>query len=304
LRKTMIDSPLMLYVPGLLPKPEAAVHRRALLRCLLAGLEREDAAVAAEVSADRGCFDLVAWTYDFYGEHRDFAIDAEAVDALIENGGADAADRAEATSWHRNLLRRVFMLADRLPVLIPHVATRRMEMHLRDLRRYLQNRNGIGEHTRHMLMMPLRAAVEAGRPILLIGHSMGSVIAWDSLWHMTHVTHERARIDRLLTMGSPLGQRFLQRRIAGSRERGAAKYPGNIGRWINIAAAGDLTALDPTLADDFAEMVELGAVASIEDVRIYNGFRLNGELNPHAEYGYLASGETARIIAAWWRSQR
>jgi hypothetical protein len=300
----MIDSPLMLYVPGLLPKPEAAIHRRALLRCLLAGLEREDAAVAAEVAAQRGCFDLVAWTYDFYGEYRDFAIDADAVDALIERGGAGAEDRTEATSWRRTLLRRIFMLADRLPVLIPHVATKRMELHLRDLRRYLTNRNGIGDHTRQMLMMPLRAAAEAGRPILLIGHSMGSVIAWDSLWRMTHVSRDRARIDCLVTMGSPLGQRFVQRRIAGSRERGVARYPGNIGSWINIAAVGDLTALDPTLADDFAEMVELGLVHSIEDVGIYNAFRLNGVLNPHAEYGYLAGGEMARIIASWWRSRR
>ena len=37
----------MLYVPGLLPKPEASVHRQALLRCLLSGLERVDATVAA-----------------------------------------------------------------------------------------------------------------------------------------------------------------------------------------------------------------------------------------------------------------
>ena len=300
----MIDSPLMLYVPGLLPKPEAGIHRQALLRCLLAGLEREDAAVAAEVAADRSCFDLVAWTYDFYGVYRDFAIDADAVDALLERGGADAVDRAEATSWRRNLLRRIFLLADRLPVLIPHVATKRMELHLRDLRRYLMNHNGIGDHARQMLMMPLRAAAEAGRPVLLIGHSMGSVIAWDSLWHMTHVTRERARIECLLTMGSPLGQRFVQQRIAGRRERGPAKYPGNIGNWINVAAAGDLTALDPTLADDFAEMVELGLIRSIEDVGIYNAFRLDGELNPHAEYGYLANGKTARIIASWWRSPR
>ena len=300
----MIDSPLMLYVPGLLPKPEASVHRQALLRCLLSGLERVDATVAAEVAAERSCFDLVAWNYDFYGEYRDFGIDADAVDALIAKGGADAADRAEATSWRRRAVRRVFMTADLLPVLIRHVASKRMELHLRDLRRYLRNHNGIGEHARHMLMMPLRAAFEAGRPILLIGHSMGSVIAWDSLWHMTHVTHERVRIGRLLTMGSPLGQRFVQKRIAGCRERGVGRYPGNVRSWTNVSAAGDLTALDPTLADDFSEMAKLGLVESIDDVAIYNGFRLNDELNPHAEYGYLAAGETARIIATWWRSRR
>ena len=40
--------PLVLYVPGLLPKPEAGVHRKALRRCLLEGLRRHDAEVARE----------------------------------------------------------------------------------------------------------------------------------------------------------------------------------------------------------------------------------------------------------------
>ena len=35
-----VAHPIVLYVPGLLPKPESGVHRDALLRCLLAGLER------------------------------------------------------------------------------------------------------------------------------------------------------------------------------------------------------------------------------------------------------------------------
>ena len=38
--------PLILYIPGLLPKPVPAVHRDALLRCLLAGVRRVDESVA------------------------------------------------------------------------------------------------------------------------------------------------------------------------------------------------------------------------------------------------------------------
>ena len=30
-------------------------------------------------------------------------------------------------------------------------------------------------------------------------------------------------------------------------------------------------------------------------------FRLEGQLNVHAEYGYLVHEKTARSIAAWWR---
>jgi hypothetical protein len=294
--------PLLLYVPGLLPKPEPRVHAEALLRCLVAGVRRVDSTAGAGIAAEPRCFDVVSWTYDFYGEYRDFAIDAAAVDAVIEQPAASRTDRAQASSLRRRLIRRMFLLGDRLPFLIPHIANERMQLHLRDLRRYLRNRNDIAEHVRQMLKMALRAAAEAQRPILLIGHSMGSVIAYDSLWQMTHGHRDHVRIGLLLTMGSPLGQRFIQSRLAGCDRRGAARYPGNFRRWINLTARGDLTAVDPTLADDFSEMVELGLVESIEDFEVHNYFRLAGELNVHAEYGYLVNEVTAGIVAEWWRS--
>ena len=59
--------PLIVYIPGLLPKPEARVHQAALLRCLLQGIRRIDAEVAKEIAAAPGSFDLISWTYDFYG---------------------------------------------------------------------------------------------------------------------------------------------------------------------------------------------------------------------------------------------
>ena len=105
-------------------------------------------------------------------------------------------------------------------------------------------------------------------------------------------------------MGSPLGQSYIQKRLLGAREAGERRYPGNIRRWMNLSAVGDLTSIDPTLADDFEPMVKIGLVERIDDLRLDNYFRLNGELNTHAEYGYLANGKTARMVADWWRSQR
>ena len=34
-----------------------------------------------------------------------------------------------------------------MPFLIPHIANERLELHLRDLRRYVRNRDEIAEHT-------------------------------------------------------------------------------------------------------------------------------------------------------------
>ncbi len=237
--------PVILYVPGLLPKPEPEVHRDALLRCLLAGVRRIDGPVAEAIALTKGGFDIVSWTYDFYREHRDFRIDAADVDAVIEQPGATDEDIAEAGSWQRRLTRWVHRLGDYLPFLIPYLANERMEMHLRDLRRYARDENGIAEHTRRMLKVPLRAAVEAHRPVLVIAHSMGSVIAYDTLWELSHSGIDHVEVDLLLTMGSPLGQDYIQKRVKGHAASGPRRYPTNIRRWMNLAAVGDLTAIDP-----------------------------------------------------------
>jgi hypothetical protein len=300
----LIELPLILYVPGLLPKPQPRAHRDALFRCLLAGLRRYDESVTLDIAANLHCFDVVSWTYDFYHEHRDIGLDTEAIEAVIAQEGATQADIAEAGGWRRRAARWIFTAADFLPFLIPHVANERLELHLRDLRRYQQNDNDIAEHTRQMLKIPLRAATETGRPVLLIGHSMGSVIAWDSLWQLSRQDDHAVEVDLLLTMGSPLGQRFVQRRLQGYHEAGEKSCPAGINRWVNLSAVGDLTAVDPILADDFAPMVQCGLVSSIEDRLLHNYFRLDGVLNVHAEYGYLVNAETARVVAEWWKHHR
>lgn len=298
----MSVAPLILYVPGLLPKPEEATHRAALLRCLLAGIAALDESIAEEIEAKPESFEIVSWTYDFYGEHRDFALDAPSVDALLAQGKLSPRDRQEASTPMRRLSRWMFNLADRLPVLIPHFATERVRVHLRDLRRYTQNRNELAEHTRVILKEALRNARDQQRPILLIAHSMGSVIAYESLWQMSRANREAMHIDLLLTMGSPLGQSYIQKQLKGSDAIGAVRYPANIQRWINLSAVGDLTAIDPYLKNDFGEMVQAGLVECIDDRIVYNWFRLDNVLNTHAEYGYLINPETAKIVADWWRS--
>ena len=275
-----------------------------MFRCLLAGLRRHDEKVALDIAANLHCFDIVSWTYDFYREHRDIDLDLEAIDAVITQAEATARDKAEASSWKRRLARWVFSAADVMPFLIPHITNDRLELHLRDLRRYQRNQNDIAEHTRQMLKIPLRSAAESGRPVLLIAHSMGSVIAWDSLWQMSHNERDHVHINTLLTMGSPLGQRFVQRRLQGFRDEGGDRYPLGIDRWVNLAAVGDLTAVDPELAVDFGAMVERGLVSTIDDRELHNFFRLDGVLNVHAEYGYLANSVTAGIVADWWTSVR
>lgn len=299
-----MTAPLILYIPGLLPKPEPGVHKVALRRCLIEGLRRVDPEIAGEIANARHSFDVVAWTYDFYLEHRDFSLDAASIDALVEQAEPTGQDIAIASATGKRFLRWIYRVGDMFPFLIPHLASERVELHLRDLRRYVRNGNAIGDHTREMLKIPLRAAAESGRPLLLIAHSMGSVIAYDTLWEMSHDGRDEIDVSLLLTTGSPLGQNYLQRRIFGNDRSGEDRYPTNISRWINLAAAGDMTAIDPVLKNDFGEMIDLQLIEDIEDIEIFNHYRLNGELNVHAEYGYLVNKVTAGVVAGWWRAFR
>ena len=293
--------PLIVYVPGLRPKPPPATHRSELLRCMLQGIRRIDGKVAMQIRETGRAFDIVGWTYDFYGEHRDVELDRASIEQLLRQPAARPEDIAEATTLKRRTVRWLYRAAEHLPFLIPQVADENMQLHLRDLRRYVTNDADIANATRRQLKMPLRAAWKSGRPILLIGHSMGSVIAFDTLWQMSRESNEEVRVH-LLTLGSPLGQRYIQRRLVGSNETGARRYPDNINRWVNIAAVGEMTAIDMAVRNDFSNMMALGLTEDIKDVEVYNYFRFHGMLNVHSEYGYLVNEATATEVRNWWRS--
>ena len=298
----MAAEPLILYVPGLKSKPPPGIHRAELWKCLLEGVRRANPGAAREMHECTDAFDVCGWNFDFYGEHRDIGLDRRGIAAVLQQREPTRRDIADATTFERRALRWLYLAADHLPFLIPQIADDDLELHLRDLRRYVNNADDIAEATRRLVKLPLRAAWKSGRPILLIGHSMGSVIAYDTLWQMSRVSREELKVDLLLTMGSPLGQRTIQRRLLGRGAAGEARYPDNVRRWANIAAIGELTAMDMQLANDYAPMVKLGLVESITDYQVYNYFRYDGELNVHAEYGYLVNEVTGRVIADWWKS--
>jgi hypothetical protein len=298
----MQAEPLVIYVPGMRPKPQPDVHRDALLRCLLEGVRRIDPAVARDLEAREHVFQVTSWTYGFYGEHRDISLDQAGIDRVLQHPKATVQDIEEAHAPKRRLLRTLYRAADHLPFLIPHFANEKMELHLRDLRRYVSNRNDIAEQTRQILKQPLVEAAQQGRPILLLAHSMGSVIAWDSLWQLSRMPADDVPIDLLVTMGSPLGQKYIQHRLLGESIGNDRRYPDNIRRWINIAAMGELTAIDPQLANDYAPMLKHGLVEDIQDLEFYNSYREDGHLNVHAEYGYLIGEATAATVCDWWRN--
>ncbi len=155
----------------------------------------------------------------------------------------------------------------------------------------------MGATVRGVLRATLEDAWRNGARVLLIGHSLGSVIGYDTLWELTHVQRASGQVDVLVTLGSPLGTNFVQRSMLGARERGARRYPHNIRRWVNLAARADTTALRPRLVPFFHEMRDLELIDSIEDfVDFDNYFRGELGLNAHEAYGYLTQPVLAGIV--------
>src|SRR6478672_6910712 len=76
------------------------------------------------------------------------------------------------------------------------------------------------------------AAAMAESPRLVIGHSLGSVIAYNWL-RENEPTHPVARI----TLGSPLGLEAIRRRVGCDNDRSC--WPGQIRSWTDIAAGHD-----------------------------------------------------------------
>jgi hypothetical protein len=296
--------PLIVFVPGMKPKPEPAQHHEALWRCLHEGLARVDPDVASDLARNAQQFLRANWTWAFYGRYRDIGQDLPGIEALLRQRSPSPRDVREATSWRTRFARWKLLAGDALPFLANSFASDDMRVTLRDVHRYIHNSDGIADEVRSDLKRHLVAAGHAGRPVLVIGHSLGSVIAWDTLWELSRDPDSKAQADLFMTLGSPLGNRIIQRGIRGIHKQGAGRYPDNIRRWVNIVAIGELTALDRRMRNDYREMLSLGLVESIEDYDVFNHYRENGRLLVHSEYGYLVNRTTAGIIADWWRGHR
>jgi len=293
--------PRILYVPGIRAKPPPESHRAALWRCVLEGVRRADPEVAASLAVDPDCLRLALWGHLLYPEYRDIGLDAAGIEALLANACPGRDSVREAFGIRRRAAVLAYRIADRFPGLIDWLAAEDTRINLEDSGRYFRNAQGIGDRIRDLLRTELQRCWAAGERILLMAHSFGSVIAWDTLWSLRD---EGGPIDLFLTLGSPLGTHYIRRRLLGSGVRGAGRYPRGIRRWRNLAAIGDLTALRHDFGQDFLAMQSFGLVGAISDRRdLLNPYRDAAGLNVHRCYGYFVNAVTGEAIASWWRER-
>ena len=291
----------IIFTHGKNPKPAPAAHHQQLLRCLLHGVSKVNPQVAAEIEA-HDCFTLVSWSHLFYPERLDLADILPWIDRLLAEADPPA-DLQAARPLKYRLTRMLYTLGDHLPWLIPLIPDPRVRRSIQETNHYFNNHDNTACRIRQLQKAPLCEAVERGERVLLIGHSMGSIIAYDALWELQHLEGKHSCVDWLLTLGSPLGMRYVQHRLAGSDNRSPGRYPCNFNHWVNISSRGDLVALDPLLANDFRAMTDTGCIDSIRDMRndVLNHYRDDKGLNVHKSYGYLVNPHVAQVIVEWWQ---
>jgi len=295
-----IETAQIIYVPGMKPKPPAADHRAMLWRCLLDGVRRADPAWVKPLQECPEVFELAAWSTLFYHEQTSIEADLPGIERLLALDSPEERDLREAMHWHKRIAQAVYLLSDAFPALIDLVANPAMKATLQDARRYFSNEEGRAAKIRARVAEELSAAAMAGRRIMVVAHSLGSVIAFDVLWELSRLRSSELRVDEFVTVGSPLGLNFVQHRLLGAREVGVRRYPDNIRRWTNLSAIGELTSLDRSMADDYHVMLDAGIVASITDhTDLHTYFRGPDGLNVHRCYGYMANVQVGQVICDW-----
>jgi hypothetical protein len=153
----------------------------------------------------------------------------------------------------------------------PHFTSDTIERFLRDVYLYVANRSVERE---------INAIVESkltDEPTVVIGHSLGSVVAYKVLV----AQGAKIKLRRYITVGSPLGIKTISSRL------GVLKYPQADLNWYNAYDEGDIVALNP-LQDPWFKT----------DPAITNYNRVNNTTdNQHGIIGYLNDPAVARSVA-------
>jgi hypothetical protein len=161
-------------------------------------------------------------------------------------------------------------------------------------KRVFNRKKGVRDLLRAELLGVIRKYPES--KILLIAHSMGSIVAYDVL------ADSSLSIDILLTVGSPLGSPVVRKRFAkeyGLHLTNNDKIPAPESvqtAWYNLADIEDMVAFDAALADHYAPNSR--GIAP-QDLQTVNDYVFQGNENHHNIFGYLRSPELAGILHAF-----
>lgn len=128
------------------------------------------------------------------------------------------------------------------------------------------------------VMNVVREGLELGSPKIMVGHSLGSIVAYEALCRIP--AHG---ISKLVTIGSPLGLNSIRKRLRPAALDLLPALPPGVTRWVNVYDPNDSVALAGGLAEYWSE---------ITDKIVEN------EGEPHSAIRYLSKKETGEVVAS------
>ncbi|MCG5217495.1 hypothetical protein [Streptosporangium sp. KLBMP 9127] len=118
---------------------------------------------------------------------------------------------------------------------------------------YLESANG---PARSAARRTVAEVIRRNRPQVVIAHSLGSVVAYETL----HANPD-LKVELLITLGSPLGMRnVVFERLLPAPLAGKGGRPDGVTRWVNIADKDDIAAIPPALRSCFTGVDHDGMV--------------------------------------------
>jgi hypothetical protein len=123
-----------------------------------------------------------------------------------------------------------------------------------------------------------RAKAE-GRPIIIVAHSLGAVVAYD---YLSARRDSLPVVDRLITMGSMVGYPELRRFLIGGGAEDSVSRPRGVKGWVNLRNGQDILAAPLSVGRDVITTPPAD------------------EPDPHELIGYLRSTSAVREILSGW----
>ena len=150
----------------------------------------------------------------------------------------------------------------------------------------------VRDELRRRFMDAVAAASAGAGPVVVVSHSMGTIIAYDCLMHEPACP----AIQGLMTVGSPLGLDEVQDFFPGRTALDGVPAAKLHGPWVNVYDALDVVAAaDPRLANDYLR----NGLPVIEDVEEANWGTWRHSISKYLR-GRKLRGKLASMIEVEW----
>jgi len=299
-------------------KPARRVLRRSWTDALRHGIDRDFGVVGADrlrrvkvrfiYYGDQSNAFLRRSGYDY--DEADDRADRRACLARLKNYATGDFLGAAGKQNYRRLDGRAAILealADVFsgPLHLLRLSDRLISVVAPDIREYWNPDTQYGSAVRWPLTQKLSGALGRGEDVMLISHSLGTMIAYDVLWKLSYYGEYRALRRKnpqrvtWLTLGSPLSDGTVRSNLMGTAASGTRRYPTVVKAWHNVAAEDDYIAHDQSVADDYDDMRTAKLVDAITDYRIFNLAVRGGKANPHHGPGYVIHPTVTQLVYDW-----